>query len=103
MLEALTQKLQSVFRRLGNHGKLTEKDFDEALREVRIALLEADVNFKVVNEFTARVKERAVGDDVLDSLTGPQQVIDIVQEQLVNTLGDQAGTLKRPLNRPPLY
>ncbi|MFH0914651.1 MAG: signal recognition particle receptor subunit alpha, partial [Chloroflexota bacterium] len=78
MFEILTEKLSQVFRALGNKGKLTEKDIDEALRQVRLALLEADVNFKVVKKFTARVREKAVGAEVLTSLTPAQQIIKIV-------------------------
>jgi len=100
MLEALTQKLQSTFHRLGSHGSITEKDLDEAMREVRIALLEADVNFKVVREFIGSVRERALGAGVLRSLTGPQQVIAIVQEELVHILGDSQSALK-PAPHPP--
>ena len=66
MFEVLSEKLNSVFRVLGNRGKLNEKDIDEALREVRLALLEADVNFKVVKDFTNRVKERSVGKEVME-------------------------------------
>jgi len=100
MLEALTQKLQSAFHRLGSHGTITEKDLDEAMREVRIALLEADVNFKVVRESISSVRERALGAGVLSSLTGPQQVIAIVQEELVHILGDsQSGLESAP--HPP--
>src|SRR4030042_922194 len=92
MLEALSQKLQGVFRKLGSQGTIREEDLDEAMREVRIALLEADVNFKVVREFIAHVRERALGAEVLQSLTGPQQVIGIVNEELVRILGrDPAG------------
>ncbi|HET6615491.1 MAG TPA: signal recognition particle receptor subunit alpha, partial [Dehalococcoidia bacterium] len=72
MLEALSDKLSGVFQKLGSHGAITEKDLDEAMREVRIALLEADVNFKVVRQFIASVRERALGAEVLQSLTGPQ-------------------------------
>ncbi|RLC59831.1 MAG: signal recognition particle protein, partial [Chloroflexi bacterium] len=68
MLEILTQKLTSVFEKLGRKGKLNEADVDEALRQVRLALLEADVNFKVVKEFLSRVRERAIGSEVLHSL-----------------------------------
>ncbi len=93
MLELLTDKLQSVFRRLSSHGIVTEKDLDEALREVRIALLEADVNFKVVREFINNVREQALGAEVLGSLSGPQQVIAQVQKQLVHTLGDSQSTI----------
>jgi len=100
MLEALTQKLQSAFHRLGSHGTITEKDLDEAMREVRVALLEADVNFKVVRGFISSVRERALGADVLRSLTGPQQVIAIVQEELVHILGDSQSALKSAPHPP---
>jgi signal recognition particle subunit SRP54 len=100
MLEALTEKLQSAFHRLGSHGSITEKDLDEAMREVRIALLEADVNFKVVREFIGSVRERALGAGVLRSLTGPQQVVAVVQEELVHILGDSQSTLKSAPHPP---
>jgi signal recognition particle subunit SRP54 len=100
MLEALSQKLQSTFHRLGSHGTITEKDLDEAMREVRIALLEADVNFKVVREFIGSVRERAVGAGVLSSLTGPQQVIAVVQQELVHILGDSSTGLKTASHPP---
>jgi signal recognition particle subunit SRP54 len=87
MFESLTEKLGKIFSRLGNKGKLTEKDVDEALREVRLALLEADVNFKVVKEITTKVRERAVGAGVLESLTPAQQMIKIVNEELTAILG----------------
>ena len=93
MLEALSDKLSGVFQKLGSHGSITEKDLDEAMREVRIALLEADVNFKVVRQFIASVRERALGAEVLQSLTGPQQVISIVNEELVNILGGSESHL----------
>ena len=88
MFEALSEKLQGVFDRLASRGRLTEADVDAALREVRLALLEADVNFKVVKEFIGRVRERAVGAEVMRSLTPAQQVIKIVHEELINTLGE---------------
>lgn len=88
MFDNLSDKLQAVFDRLGRRGRLTEADVDAALREVRLALLEADVNYKVVKEFIARVRERAIGVDVLRSLTPAQQVIKIVHEELIRTLGD---------------
>src|SRR5919205_769487 len=87
MFESLSEKLQAVFDRLGRKGRLTEEDVDEALREVRIALLEADVSLKVVRQFVAAVKEKAVGQDVLQSLTPAQTVIKIVHDQLVELLG----------------
>jgi signal recognition particle subunit SRP54 len=90
MFESLTEKLQKVFDKLGKRGKLSEADVDAALREVRLALLEADVNFKVVKDFIQRVKERAVGHEVMRSLTPAQQVIKIVHEELIATLGEPA-------------
>src|SRR5688572_22021691 len=93
MFDALSDKLQKVFSRLSSHGTVTEKDLDEALREVRVALLEADVNFRVVRDFVAAVRERAAGAEVLKSLTGPQQVIAIVNEEMTNTLGGSQATL----------
>jgi len=92
MFESLTDKLQSVFQKLSRHGKLTEADVDAALREVRLALLEADVHYAVVKDFIARVRARAVGVEVMRSLTPAQQVVKIVNEELIATLG-QPGTL----------
>ncbi|MGD0205291.1 MAG: signal recognition particle receptor subunit alpha, partial [Dehalococcoidia bacterium] len=83
MFEGLTEKLQKVFRRLGSRGTITEKDLDEALQEVRLALLEADVHFRVVRQFIERLRERALGAQVLQSLTPMQQVIDIVNQELI--------------------
>ena len=88
MFDNLSDKLQDVFDNLGKKGRLTEADVDQALRQVRLALLEADVNYKVVKDFIARVKERAVGADVMHSLSPAQQVIKIVHEELVETLGE---------------
>lgn len=90
MFDALTEKLQSVFDNLSRRGKLTEADVDAAMREVRLALLEADVNYKVVKDLVARVKERAVGAEVMKSLTPAQQVVKIVHEELIATLGQPA-------------
>ncbi len=91
VFENLSDKLQSVFDNLGRRGRLSEEDVDKALRQVRLALLEADVNYKVVKDFVARVRERAVGSDVLRSLTPAQQVIKIVHEELIKTLGEAAS------------
>lgn len=88
MFDNLSEKLQNVFRKLRSKGKLTEKDVDEALREVRLALLEADVNFKVVKQFLSKVRERAIGIEVLESLSPAQQVIKIVNEELISVLGE---------------
>ena len=93
MFETLSDKLGSIFSRLTRRGKLTEKDIDEALREVRMALLEADVNFKVAREFAAKVRERALGREVLESLTPAQQVLKIVDEALVDVLGGETVPL----------
>lgn len=90
MFDNLTGKLQEVFKKLSKRGKLSEADVDEALREVRLALLEADVNFKVVKEFIARVRVRAVGAEVSEALNPAQQVIKIVHEELLTTLGTAA-------------
>lgn len=88
MFEALTQKLQGIFQRLARKGYLTEADVDSALREVRLALLEADVHYQVVKDFLARVRERAIGAEVMKSLTPAQQVVKIVYEELIKTLGE---------------
>src|SRR5919206_1888370 len=87
MFESLSEKLQSVFERLGRKGRLSEEDVDLALREVRVALLEADVSLKVVRQFVAAVKDKAVGQDVVHSLTPAQTVVKIVHDQLVELLG----------------
>ncbi|MDA0269990.1 MAG: signal recognition particle protein [Chloroflexi bacterium] len=100
MLDALSDRLQGTFRRLGTKGRIGEKELDEALREVRIALLEADVNFKVVREFVARVRERALGQEVLNSITPAQQVIGIVNEVLIDTLGKESAALLKPQAGP---
>ena len=85
--ENLSEKLQNTFKKLKGKGVLTEADINEAMREVKLALLEADVNFKVVKEFVAQVKEKAMGTEVLESLTPGQQVIKIVKDQLVELMG----------------
>ncbi len=95
MFESLTERLGGVFRRLGRHGRLSESDVDAALREVRMALLEADVNFKVARDFVARVRERAVGSEVLQSVTPAQQVVKIVHDNLVELLGGAAVQLAK--------
>ncbi len=93
MFEILSEKLSAVFRKLGGKGKLSEKDIDDALRQVRLALLEADVNFKVVKDFIARVRERSIGAEVRQSLTPAQQIIKIVNEELIKTLGEGQSRL----------
>ncbi len=85
--ESLSDRLAGVFKKLKNHGKLSEADVKAAMREVRMALLEADVNFKVAKDFCAKVSERAMGQEVMESLTPAQQVIKIVNEELTNLMG----------------
>jgi signal recognition particle subunit SRP54 len=101
MFEVLTQKLSKIFSVLGNKGRLSEKDIDEALRQIRLALLEADVNFKVVKGFLTGVREQALTAQVLESLTPAQQIIKIVNEELVNILGKERSNLITA-GRPPL-
>ncbi len=93
MFDSLTDKLTSVFKKLRGYGRITESNINEALREVRLALLEADVHFKVVKEFLDKVKEKALGQEVLNSITPAQQFIKIVYEELVNVLGSQTVEL----------
>jgi signal recognition particle subunit SRP54 len=90
MFEALSDRLNDIFTGLRGKGTLTERDVDTAMREIRLSLLEADVNFKVVKDFVARVKERCIGAEVLQSLTPGQQVVKIVHEELLATLGESA-------------
>ncbi|HID97678.1 MAG TPA: signal recognition particle protein [Thermodesulfobacteriaceae bacterium] len=87
MFDNLSQRLDAVFKKLKGYGKLSEENIQEGIREVRLALLEADVNYIVVKDFVARIRERAVGQEVMDSLTPAQQVIKIVHEELVKLLG----------------
>lgn len=100
LFENLSEKLQSTFSRLRNRGKLTERDVDEALREVRLALLEADVNYKVAKDFVQRVKERAIGQEVMKSLTPGQHVVKIVHEELTRLMGGKHERLQLS-DRPP--
>src|SRR2546426_7902305 len=102
MLDSLSARLTAIFDRLGGHGRLTEENIQEALREVRLALLEADVNFKVVRGFIDRVKARAVGQDVLKSLTPGQQVVKVVHDELVELLGGSGHRLAMAPNPPTI-
>jgi signal recognition particle subunit SRP54 len=100
VFEDLTAKLESAFRKLRGKGKLSDKDVEGALREIRLALLEADVHYKVVKDFLAAVKERAVGSEVLESLSPGQQVVKVVHDELVRLLGGSASSI--PLaSQPP--
>ncbi|MFM1533955.1 signal recognition particle protein [Helcococcus ovis] len=94
MFENLSDRLQNLMSNLRGKGKLTEKDIDTAMREIRLALLEADVNFKVVKSFVQKVKERALGADVMQSLTPGQMVVKIVNEELINLMSDNNQELK---------
>jgi len=92
--DSLTEKLQNVFKNLRSKGRLTEDDVKAALREVKMALLEADVNFKVVKNFVKSVQERAVGQDVMSGLNPGQMVIKIVNDELVNLMGSETTEIK---------
>ena len=100
MFDSLSTRLQTIFDRLGGHGRLSEDNIHEALREVRVALLEADVNFKVVRAFIDRVKDKAVGQDVLKSLTPAQQVVKVVHDELVELLGGSGHRLSAATHPP---
>ncbi len=99
--EGLSEKLSNAFKKLRAKGKLTEGDVKEAMREVRMALLEADVNYKVAKEFTANVSEKCIGEQILESLTPAQHVIKIVNEELTALMGGSTARLNQP-NRPPM-
>ena len=100
MFDNLSERLAATFKKLKGHGKLTEKNIADALREVRLALLEADVHFKVAKDFVARVRERAVGQEVMRSLTPAQQVVKIVHQELSSLMGGEAQPLQM-MGRPP--
>ena len=100
MLESLSTRLQGVFKSLAGQARLTEATVDTALREIRLALLEADVNFRVVKAFVDRVRAKAVGDEVLKSLTPDQHVVRIVRDEMLALFGDAPGGLT-PSTRTP--
>jgi signal recognition particle subunit SRP54 len=100
MFDSLSDRLESVFKKLRGHGRLDESNIQDGLREVRMALLEADVNFKVVKDFVERVKVRAMGQDVLGSLTPGQQVVKIVHDELIDLLGGESCALNLS-GKPP--
>ncbi|WIW69588.1 signal recognition particle protein [Anaerosinus gibii] len=100
IFEGLADRLQATFKKLRGRGKLTEDDVNEAMREVRMALLEADVNFKVVKDFIKKVKERAIGQEVLDTLTPAQVVIKIVNDELTALMGDTQSRINIS-SKPP--
>ena len=100
MFDQLSGRLAETFKRLKGHGKLTEKNIADALREVRLALLEADVHYKVAKQFVEQVRQRAVGREVMTSLTPAQQVIKIVHQELTGLMGGEAEPLSL-VGRPP--
>jgi signal recognition particle subunit SRP54 len=100
MFDSLSEKLDGVFKRLKGHGTLTEKNISEGLREVRMALLEADVHFKVVKQFVADIKERSLGQEVMNSLTPGQQVVKIVNDELTRLMGGQSEALNLSGSHP---
>ena len=108
MFENLSEKLQRTFKNLRGQGKLTEENMDEALREIRMALLEADVNFKVVKELIDHIREKALGQEVLTALSPAEQVVKIVRDELIAILGTRHGqdqvriaaAHRRPHGRP---
>jgi signal recognition particle subunit SRP54 len=102
MFESLTEKLESIFKRLKGKGLLKEEDVELALKEIRLALLEADVNFKVVKDFIQKIKEKAIGKEVLESLTPGQQVIKIVNEELCELLGKTNSKIQLSPNPPTI-
>ncbi|MDY0234446.1 MAG: signal recognition particle protein [Gudongella sp.] len=100
VFESLSEKLQNALGKLKGKGKISEKDLDAALREVRLALLEADVNFKVVKDFIKKIKERSLGSEVLESLTPGQQIIKIVNDELTSLMGEKESKLNISSNSP---
>ncbi|NOX20393.1 MAG: signal recognition particle protein [Nitrospirae bacterium] len=102
MFDSLSERLEGVFKKLKGRGYLKEEDVDVALREIRLALLEADVNFKVVKDFISRVREKAIGKNVLESLTPGQQVVKIVHEELIELLGSKNEKIQLSPNPPTI-
>lgn len=102
MFDTLTNNLQAAFQRFGNHGSVTEKDLDTVLRDVRLALLEADVNFRVVKELISRIRTKTSGAGILKSLTPAQQIIDIVNQEMIATLGTDSSELVRSPDPPTI-
>ena len=100
MFEGLTDKLQGVFRRIRGEGHISEKNIRDSLREIRMALLEADVHFQVVKTLLARVREQALGEEVLRSLKPGQQLVKIVRDALEEVLGSEGAELKIPGRKP---
>ena len=100
MFDNLSDKLQRVFKNLRGEGKLSAANMEAALREIRVALLEADVNFKVVKQLIEAVKEKAMGEEVLSALSPTQQVIDIVRDELIESSAATNPSCASPMSRP---
>ena len=102
MFETLTERLQDTFKKLRGHGKLTERNMQETLREVRLALLEADVNYKVAKQFIEAVEQAAIGKKVVDSVTPAQQLVKIVYDELMEMMGDEPSELRMASSPPTI-
>ena len=100
MFENLTEKITTVINRLGNKGRLSESDIDEALKEIRLALLDADVNFKVARTFVQSVKDKLLAEDVLSTLTAGQHVVRVTNDELISILGGVKVDLTTAPKRP---
>jgi len=102
MFETLTSKFENLFYKIRNKGKLSPGDIDSALREIKLALLEADVNFKVVKEFIENVKAKAIGEKIFESLTPYQQIVKIVNEEIIKMLGSSSGGINFASGSPTI-
>ena len=100
--EGLSSRLQEITRKIRGKARITESDLKEMLREVKLALLEADVNYKIVKEFISTIQEKALGQDVMKSLTPGQQVVKIVKDELVNLLGEKESKVNFTPNPPTI-
>ena len=100
MLDNLSKKLQKILKNLSGQGRVSERHIDETAREIRNALLDADVHFKIAKEFVERVKKRALGQEVIESLTPGQQVIKVVRDELVELLGEHSESFQYPKSKP---
>ena len=103
MFDSLSDKLQNVMKKLKGQTRISEKELKEMLREVKLALLEADVNYKVVKDFIATIESKALGEDVMKSLTPGQQVVKIVRDELTNLLGDTNSGINFSPNPPTIH
>ena len=103
LFEGLSGKLQDTIKKLRGKGRVTDKDVKDMMREIKLALLEADVNFRVVKDFIAKISERAVGQEVLESLTPGQQVIKIVHEELIDLMGKVPSKVTFASKPPTIY